>query len=356
MRRVALLMLVLSVMVPAVSAQQAEPPLVVRLYTGELALVHDAGEVVPLEACAPTGDDTYSGFPIVYAPDASRFAFLALTDMRTKSRIYICDVANTALIPVVGQEAAKIRSMPAWSPDGAQIAWNQVEEDGSGLETVVYDIASETQQIVYERTESSFAYVVPDVAWGQSGLAIHDVIRQETGPVQASVTFIDPAAAEAETLPVALDETAQLVGRWAWHGDTERYVLSVKGSQITVIDAQTQVIDTLSGRLELYSLSAEESIGLVQTQNAWAVYGPDFSGSLDLYQGEYSVTIAPDGQRLAFVTFENYPWGGKAYIMDNFEGFPYQATPIPGLDSAGYSEEGVLYVFWGPVGLRIQDQ
>jgi hypothetical protein len=58
---------------------------------------------------------------------------------------------------------------------------------------------------------------------------------------------------------------------------------------------------------------------------------------------------------LAFVTFENYPFGGKAYVMDSFVEFPWQASIIPGMDSAHYNKPGALYVFWGPMGLRIAE-
>lgn len=343
-------LLLAAIIAPAASAQENEPLLLIRPYQGNFLLAYDGVEVRPIIEYAPP-EGIYSGFPVVYSPDASRFAYLARVGDGNQTRIYIADLANEALIEVAGQDAAKVRSNPAWSPDGERIAWNQVDPSGENLQTIVYDFASGSGQVVYERAERSAAFVVPAVEWRPGGLAIYDHITLDSQQ-HNTLTYANPNTGEFRT--VELDRVAQ-IGRWAQYGGTERFVLDVEGSRITVFVPETDTVETITGRLELYSLSATESIGLTQdpSDNQWAVFGPDFNGGLGVDQSEYSVTIAPDGQRLAVVTFENYPFGGKAYILDSFEGFPYASEPIPGLDSAGYSEEGALYVFWGPTGLRI---
>ncbi|MBZ0299466.1 MAG: hypothetical protein K8J31_07000 [Anaerolineae bacterium] len=342
-------LLMTALVVPAVCAQETSAPLIIRAYEGAL-LVYDGTSLERMDFCVPDEGETYSGFPLMFAPDATRFAYLALTGSGNLSRIYVCDLSERALVPVEGQDDARIRSIPAWSPDGTRIAWNQVEESGANLQTVVYDFASGSSQVVYDRAEGSRAFVVPSVEWGQSGLAVYDELIP-AGDAPYSVTIVNPDSAEART--ITLDANAQ-ERRWATQGDMEYFVLNTEGSQITVLDPITGSVETVAGRLEQYSLTAADtSLGLSSIDGEWAVFGPDFNGGLGIGGHEYGATIAPDGQRIAFVTFEDFPFGGKAYVMDSFDSYPYTAAAIPGMDSARYGEPGAIYVFWGPVGTRI---
>ncbi|MAS36967.1 MAG: hypothetical protein CL610_23385 [Anaerolineaceae bacterium] len=349
MKWLVMVLLLLGV-IPATVAQQSAPPLIVWSYDGGFLQVYDGTSMAPLDTCAPTGD-TYTGFPITFSPDGSHFAYLGLTN--NLSRIYVCNVQGRTLVPVAGQEAEKIRSMPAWSPDNRRMAWNQVNADGSNLQTIVYDFELGAGQVVYERAETSAAFVVPNIAWGASGLALYDMVRLSAEQSQSSVTFINPDSGEARS--ITLDDVFGLVGQWATQGGASYFVLSDAGT-LTAIDPNTDAVVTLPGRLEIYnSMAGDASLGLSSLEGEWAVFGLDFSGALGIGQSEASVTIAPDGQRIAFVTFESYPYGGKVYVMSSFDSFPYQATAIPGLDSAGYGEAGALYVFWGPTALRIRE-
>ena len=256
------------------------------------------------------------------------------------------------MVTVAGQETAKLRSLPAWSPDGSQLVWNEADTDGSNLETVVYDFAAQTGTVVYQREEPSAAFLVAGVQWGQPGLALYDVVRGADDRMQAAVTLIDPAGEDVRQIAVEMADN--VVGLWA----VDRFVLGAVDNELTVINPASGAVESMVGRLEYYSLSApDSSIGLTQITAAgeWVVFGPDFNGGLGVNESQYSLTISPDGQKLAIVTFENYPFGGKAYILDQFDGFPYTGTPVSGMDSAGYSQPGALYVFWGPVGLRIQE-
>lgn len=330
------------------AAQNTDSPLLIRHYDGAL-LIYNGAQTQPIDFCQPEGGDSYSGFPLVLSPDAARYAFLAFTGSGNLTRIYVCDLAERALVVIEGQDAEKIRSLPTWSPDSARLAWNEVETSGANLQTVVHDFTDST--VVYERTEGSRAFVVPNVEWGQPGLAVYDEVMTTGDQSTYSVTLIDPDSADSRS--ITLDASAQ-ISRWAAQGDDAYFVLSVDGSQITALNPRTGAVETLTGRLEYYSPSApEDSLGLSVIDGQWTVFGADFSGSLGLSSSEYSVSIAPDGQALAFVTFENYPFAGRAYTMDSFDEFPYQAASVPGFEQARYNEPGALYVFWGSMGLRI---
>lgn len=347
MKKFLILIALLIAALPA--AAQESAPLIIRHYDTSL-LTYDGTETRRMDFCVPEDGDSYSGFPIVFSPDASRFAYVAFTGSGNLTHIYICDLAEQALIPVAGQDAEKVRSTPSWSPDGARLAWNEVEASGSNLQTVIYDFADNSSEVVYEREQGSRAFIVPNVEWGQSGLAVYDEIMSGEQP-QSVLIYIDPSTGQSQTIEL---EMAAQIGRWARYGETERFVLDVAGSQITTFALETLQVETLTGRLEHFSLSAPaDSLGLSVIDSQWTVFGPDFNGSLGLSGNEYSVTVSPDGQALAFLTFENYPFGGKVYTLDSFVEFPYFAEAIPGFDQSQYNQPGPLYVFWGPMGLRI---
>jgi hypothetical protein len=351
-------LLLLAVWIPGALAQEAVAPIIIREYDDEFLKTYDGAELTLLDFCAPQDGYDYAGFPIVFSPDSSRFAYAGALPSGTGlsiTRIYVCDLTAETLIPIAGQEGEKLRSLPAWSSDGSQLAYAQADSDGgANLEVVVYDLVTATGQVVFEREEASAAYLVPDIEWGAPGLAFYDVVRTAGEQMQTEVTFISLDANTIHT--VLLDEPpAAVIGQWASQGEQTLFVLSAQGSDLTVINPTTNAVEERHGRLEVYSLSAPESLGLTQieTGDEWVVFGPDFNGGLGVTESEHSITIAPDGQKLALVAFENYPFGGKAYIIDNFEQFPYAATPIPGLDAAGLNQPGALYVFWGPTALRI---
>lgn len=338
--------------IPAVAAQDAGSPLIIREFESEFLMAYNGSTVEPLSYCLPQDGDTYSGYPIVFSPDATRFAYSASIGTGNLTRIYVCDLVNRALVPLSGQDENLIRLPVAWSPDGSRLAWNQVNENSENLQTIIHDFTS--SQIIYERPERSSSFIVPNLDWGAAGLAIYDTLVDSAGQPQASVTFIKADTGESRS--VAVGEVANLIGEWAQYEGGEVFVLSATGRDITAVNPQSDQVETLTGRLETYSLTAGQgSIGLTQIlpEDEWVVFGPDFNGGLGISGSPYSVTISPDGQKLALVTFENYPWGGKAYILDSFAGYPYPATPVPGMNAAGYSQPGAMYVFWGPAGLRI---
>ena len=113
MKKLLLLIALLIAAIPA-AAQETTVPLIIRHYDTSL-LIYDGTEVQRMAFCVPEDGDSYSGFPLIFSPDAARFAYIAFTGSGNLTHIYVCDLQEQALIPVEGQDAEKIRSTPVLS-------------------------------------------------------------------------------------------------------------------------------------------------------------------------------------------------------------------------------------------------
>jgi hypothetical protein len=340
------------------SAQGSTSPLIVVPLEGDTKYVYENGEFKPMDFCLPES----GGRPSIlsYAPDGQQFAFLTSSTTGQQSEVWVCDLAARTgrLIAPIAVEAI-VRSTPTWSPDSAQIAWAETDQNTNLMQVILYNLADGTQSVLYERQAASSAFVVPSLDWGSGGLVFYDLLQPETegADLQAVVTLVAP---NTEPRQIALESSNVAdYARWTSYNNQNFILLrDTSLGDFTVIDPATSAVSTIHGQLSFYSRTAPDGISVYSTNSpamgtyAWAVMGADFSTTLNIEGNEYGIAISPDGQQVAFLTFESYPWGGKAYVMNDFVTYPPAAQQIDTLD-AGYSEPGVLYVFWTPLAVRI---
>lgn len=333
------------------SAQDSTSPLIVVPLEGDTNYIYENGAFRPLDFCLPDAGNRPSFF--AHSPDGTQFAFLAMPD----SDIWVCNLQSRSA-QMIAERTPLARSLPVWSPDSSRIAWAQSDQGTNAMQVIAYDFASGTQNVLYERQERSVAFVVPSLDWGAGGLVFYDLLQPEGGEAQAVVVTIDTNANTAATINLPAVGIADYA-RWIGTDDKDYILLrETPEGEFIVIDPATSQVTSLYGRLAFYARTAPDGLSIYSTRSVeigtyeWAVMGRDFSASLNLRGNEYGIAISPDGTQIAFVTFESYPWGGKAYVMSNFEGFPPPAQQVDSLDAA-YAEPGALYVFWSPLAIRI---
>jgi len=353
MFRKTLILAMLLVFAVAASAQGSSAPLIVVPLEGNTNFIYENGQFKPMDFCLPDGGGKPSFF--AYSPDGRQLAYLATPD----SDVWICNLGSRT-----GQRIAETttlaRSLPVWSPDSTRIAWAQSDQGTNNMQVIVYDLTSGAQSVLYERQQRSVAFVVPSLDWAADGLVFYDLLQPESGDAQAVVVLIDTTT-NAVT-PIQLEAVGIAdYARWI-STDEKNYILlrNTPEGEFVVIDPATLQVTSLYGQLAFYSLTAPDGLSIYSTRSVeigtyeWAVMGKDFSAALNLRGNEYGIAISPDGTQIAFATFESYPWGGKAYVMNSFSDFPPRAQRVDNL-SAAYGEPGILYVFWSPLALRIMN-
>jgi hypothetical protein len=349
-RKILTLMMLLLLFSAAASAQDSPAPLIVVPLEGDVNYVYENGAFRPMDFCLPE-----SGRPsfFIHSPDAQRMAFQSMPD----SDLWVCDLQSRAA-QMIAPKTMLARSLPTWSPDGTRLAWAETDPITNNLQVIAYDLASSTQTVLYERPAGSVVFVVPSLDWGAGGLVFYDLVQPENGEAQAVIVLIDAATNGVMMIELEAVGIADYA-RWI-STDEKDYILlrTTPEGEFIVIDPATVQVTSLYGQLAFYSRTAPDGLNIYSTRSVeigtyeWAVLGSDFSAGLNLKGSEYGITLSPDSTQIAFVTFESYPWGGKAYVMNDFAAFPPSAQRVDNLDAA-YGEPGALYVFWSPLGIRI---
>jgi hypothetical protein len=372
MKRLVYLFIIIAALVAAfpAAAQEADMPLIVVRFDDPTLYAYDGAALTPI--CAVAGEEPYG--QVAVSPDGQRIAFMtrpafvvaapegSMGEGMMANKLYFCDLASGATQVVADQpegattiDGYMIYSMPAWSPDGTGLAWNQRDAMGEGVTTILYDLAQGVSA-EHQRPGRSAAFVIPGIEWGAAGVVYYDMPMTADGTAGAGeVTLIDPATGDAQTLPV-LAETRVLGANWATFEGREVVVLNgQQGGEVIYLDPETGAIASALGMLEYYSrLAPETSVRLSPPHTegiSWVASETEGSmalGVTGMQVGE--IAISPDGEQVAFITFENRPYGGKAYVMRGTD----TATAARIADASGFfNEAGALYVYWAPLGMRI---
>lgn len=326
-----------------------------------------------------------SHFTPVLSPDGSRVAYTAYPDMVVQALertggigggplpkdIWVLDVASGESSLVAAQPAdasffvtgtpdkAVIRSRPAWSPDRTWLAWTEALYPDWTIQLNVYNFQTgDMRTIVTGLPEQGGVPDVLDVLWADSGLVLHSATFAD-GTTDWQDTFLvyDTAGTLLREIPLPIVPD---------HALEDFTLVQVNGRDyIGVLDAAGEwaIIDPLSGLTaavpapELYNPlypdtslvikiipRSGDSLDMIQlTDAAGQPLGePVAAGYLDFTR----ITIAPDGQAAAYLTynpadrvFEPYFYVWRDNQVSEF---------LPPGDS-----EGVGELVWGPVAWRL---
>lgn len=278
------------------------------------------------------------------------------------SDIEILDLATGTIVRVATQPEgatfnqgeparAVVRSAPAWSPNGTQLAWTEDVQPENERRLVIYDLASATSQIIRADLplQAGFQQTLP-VRWGQTGIAVKSTTAaagsdpaQPTMIEQIQVFGLDGSLL-ADLTPVHAQ--GEFVYEFTWMQSIlgERLALLYSTGRWEWLDPDSGTLVPLPGEAELYSLTAPDQPGVIfraasvpegQTLFTWYQNGLPlpFTGPAEW------LTISPDGRALAYAA------GGTAYRWVNGE-----ALEIFGTNARDAS---VSELVWGPVGWRV---
>lgn len=253
--------------------------------------------------------------------------------------LYTREVVDVALPTGVDENASS--GWPAWSPDGAQVAWTVSSEDTAAL--AVYDLENEESRLLVE--ELPEMRYPAQVLWGESGILV--VVDRRSG-------LIAPLySAEGELLveDFAVGATF-MIFFWVTDSEGNEYLGRYQNYWMgDIIEPETGIPLLVDG-IELYSPLAPEglSVALDMESPNWIAYLPDGGmvkiNSLAPYLDDFipyfqfdphNIGISPDGEAFAIFDLDQVLWrdGETTPLPDE----------LPAADGTG--------VIWGPMAHRI---
>lgn len=257
-----------------------------------------------------------------------------------------------------------LRSQPAWSPSGRQVAWTEIETDQEAklnLELdderlVIYDLDARVSKVLVKTLPiHRFTDIYPllsEVAWGLPGLA---VLTHSPGKTFPELVTVYKTSGEQLSQSEPLENSGFQFSQIIWVEDGARQlVTSIVGD--LVIDPLTgkQVIypDSTTVTPELYSTLAPNGVTLYygdktigEGNPVWLIaVGGVVKGELAAAGRYYflsGLAISPDGKRAAYIVYPGQGTDGGLYIFRD-------GARV----KLGY--KNVLGVTWGPVAWRLR--
>lgn len=270
------------------------------------------------------------------------------------------------MIPITGQPQTEvIHSVPAWSLDGTKIAFARLFQGADRLELVIYDLASGAEQVVYQRDmDVNSGSLPPQVVWSAVGPIIFNInaTGQDISEFSEYVWYPQEfVAQDKEGEAVVRELTAYFQSIQVINQQDGAFSLMVSNYNQPgkLLDLATnEVVDPPAG--EIVKINPMDSSGfgqsfVMKSGGETIINGPDYSTALGLADiPDESVSISPDGGQFAFISFENYPYGGKVYVVDDVSRFlgSMGSGTLEGVThltefDAGYGAPGAIGVFWG---------
>ncbi len=276
---------------PAVA--QFETPLIIfyghQLWTPD----ESSNSLIPFSACPVAADEPIVWRPdgsLALSPDGTQLAYTIQPAMVTEaierfggfgggelpSSIVLCDLQtgvvttvggqpeNAAFFDLAGGDSNTMHSLPAWSPDGTQLAWTQFSNpdlDEGRMTIMRYDLASgQTTQIAQLPPQYGVPVTVA-LDWSDAGILLRNqqFVPPPAGadpmltPVNDTLDILDPSTGELHTIYTvnyeAIGEAYLEEYFWVKTEQGWQVVLSMSNNSWTLIDPATGNAAPLAGVL-----------------------------------------------------------------------------------------------------------
>lgn len=246
-----------------------------------------------------------------------------------------------------GQPArAILRSAPAWSPNGAALAWTEDVAPDNVRQLVIFDVGSGQQRVVTRDLplQAGFQRTLP-VRWGSGGIAVKSVTADASGNLTESILIFDPNGGLRANTTLTL-APGEFVYEFVWINDGAAFVGVIYSTgRFELIDPATGGVAPLTGTPELFSVTAPGGLAVQFSLSGGSGGTPSFvwqvNGQTLPFNGPLEwITIAPGGDQVAYMS------QGTAFIWRDG-----QAAPVTGTTDPGFS---VAEVAWGPTAWRIR--
>src|SRR5579859_1665574 len=211
------------------------------------------------------------------------------------------------------EDGPVVRSWPTWSPDSRYLAWTELggnfevtptgpDDESNYGHLIVYDMQTRKATTVSRVGASSGD--VPDLAWGEPGIAVQVLyVGQAEG---VSVQIFSPDG------KMLIDILVPATDNLHWVKDGQNVYLMTNGY---LFDPKTGDRSDAPPTLEIYSPTTPSGITLTrtidpQTGSTWQLADPG-KGVVSLPNCA-EVAIAPDGKEAAYATLD-----GDVYVYLN---------------------------------------
>jgi hypothetical protein len=377
MKRLSTLFLLTLLLTTLVRAQDDQPPLLIVRFGDSTVSAYQYGAVTPLDFCTAEREMLQPS-TIIVSPDGFRFAFLTASarGRGNTNNLRVCDLQNRRLITLSGPPQTDIiHSIPAWSPDGTKLTYIRLMPDQDRLEFVVADPAVNNRRMVYQRSQTiGYDSLPPQVTWGALGpLAFNTNHTGQASPTNSSEYIWYPIEyiaqnKKGDAVVRQLDqfyETFEIVAGGAPGTLTD---VVMRDGEAKALDLATNEVSDLPSNqiVTINPLAPQQSyinaIAMGAT-NEWSIQTHSIGTLLGVSAlAPNTLAISPDGTQFAFITFEDYPYGGKVYILNDMKAYAdsmdhrgrLQGVTLLSNFDAHYGEPGAIALFWGPSALAFR--
>jgi hypothetical protein len=345
-----LFIIVFVLAIPSFAQDNVDIPLIAAFNDQVYQLEGNA--LIPYDACLP--DEQMFG-QLKQSPDGLRFLIVtrphiiqealaalgSLGDIPYGVNLWLCDTSTNTVERILAQPNADesftgdlptvdyVQSRPAWSPDGTQLAWTQLQLIGEAQSVVIYDVASGvTQEIAIELPAAPFP-APPEITWANEGILLSVFTLDEVTffNIESLHSFdIESGTITNEVIFYDGGETDDYIGERLFVQNDGQTALALHyfNTGWALLDINTGEQQAISNSPALFNPMFPDSPSLLFDVDAdynylWKLAGGDVE--LFAYPGE-RVALAPDGTGFAYADSVLHIWrDGRVIDVANSDGF-----------------------------------